>query len=231
MLSELSAKNDLNESLVFAGRDGIGVYQAAQALLTKQPQNYPNVTPSQLAYAYLTRKLVWDTPPEKLKDYMEQLGVTDYAKMTLVDIGMYGTILPELEKALPGFTANNTQYLISRTSAVDGFLDNGGTKKLPVFEQIIGNPVIHFLEDTFSGPIHSPTMLVESDEGILEPDTRDEGYSMDIAIKREFALRGIVDFVSESDLTSLDPEKAGEELNNFLSFPENFRSIMIPHER
>lgn len=218
--------------IVFVARDGIGPYQAAQALLERFPTRYPSVEREQLVYAYLTRKVVWNSSAETLHQYFEELGIKEGDRVTFADVGMYGTILHELESKLGKLAPTNVEYLISRTSEARGFIDNGQDRKLPVFEHIMGNPAVHFLEDTFSGGIKSPSVLEETEKG-LQPDTRDTEYPPDIAIKREVALLAIRDYVDDLEQGDLDRnlDEAVTKLNGFLLDPSNFRQLMVPHER
>lgn len=229
LLQQTQGKGE-EAKIVFVARDGIGPYQAAQALLEKFPDRYPDLVENQLIYAYFTRKLVYNAPPDVLREYAQSLGIKRGDCIALADVGMYGSIVNPLRAGLSGCTISSVEYLISRTPRANGFIDDGSFKRLPVFDEIMGNKAVHFLEDTFSGEIKSPSALERTESG-LEPDTRSDTYPPEIAVKRLFALAAIRDYVKTLDAPDIDLEEARARLNEFLTDRENFDRMMVPHER
>ena len=230
-LLRLAAKKGERERIMFIARDGIGPYKAALALIRKYPERYQGIVSKQISYAYLTRKVVRNSSGEILAKYFEQLGVQPGDGVILADIGMYGTIIGPIKSKLPDFSIDSIEYLISRTSEANGFIDNGNDLQLSTFKTIIGNPAVHFLEDTFSGDIQSPTLLEDVD-GELQPDTLNSGYPPEIDLKRKFALQAIEDFVENTPdkEANRDAKKTRANLDKFLSNPGNFKDLMVPHE-
>ncbi|MDO8555368.1 MAG: hypothetical protein Q7R75_02280 [bacterium] len=225
-----AAERNKEEKIVFVARDGIGPYNAAADLLKKFPDNYAEVTNEKLIYAYLTRKVVWNSSAESLAQYLGNLGVHAGDNVTIVDVGMYGTIIRPLKSALRGVSFNKAEYLISRTEEANGFIDDGKSKQFPIFKNIMGNPAVHFIEDTFSGPIQSPTKL-EKTNGGWEPDTKDSSYPPEISAKRKFALLAIEDYVAEMEKPEIDIKQSLKKLGEFLSNSNNFKNLMVPHEK
>ncbi len=237
LLQKLS-KSGKSTKLVCAARDGIGAYLAAQKLLEKFPANYPNVDAHQLAYAYLSRHVVFNSSPEILERHLQELGLNPGDSIILADIGMYGSMLAALREKLPNFRLESVEYLISRTPQANGYLDTPQYTMSSVVN-VVGNPAVHFLEDTYSGSIASPTRLVETGSELV-PDTISSEYSGEIALKREFALRAITDFVQDLAATTspdqpqalpIDFPNAKKRLDEFLADQNNFRHLMVPHER
>jgi len=218
-----------NTRIIFAARDGIGPYQAALALLERFPERYPNVKAEQLVYAYFTRKVVYGSSEQLLKEYLQELGVPIGSDLILADIGMYGSIISPLRKKLADFEITDVEYVVSRTDEANGFIDDLSSP-LSAFTQIVGNQAVHFIEDTYSGPIQSPTTIIKTELG-LQPDTYLGSYDGEIGLKREYAIRAITDFVAQMESPDLDIETTRLKLNEFLGNPENFSRLMVPHER
>jgi len=218
-------------TVIYAARDGLGSYLVSKALLEKFPDRYDAVGSEQLVYAYLTRKVVWDSSRDTLRRYFAELGVPIEKEIVLADVGMYGSILEDLDFKVPEYRITAVEYLISRTSKARGFLDDGHEHQLPVFRFISGNPAVHFLEDTYSGSLTSPEGLEDVD-GRLQPDTLNSGYEPEVAIKREFALKALEDYAAAiEDPDEVSVQEAKIKLNEFLSDTGNFRNLMVPHER
>jgi hypothetical protein len=211
-----------NKQIIFAARDGLGAYKAASIL--KEKFDYANKDPEQLVYAYLTRKVVYGTASDTLKEYLHQVGVGDTdADIILADIGMYGTILPAMQRMLPHMQPH---YLISKTPEVPGYATN-----MTSVEEVIGNPAIHFLEDTFSGPIPSPTELVDTGNGI-EPNTVHETFPPEEMLKRKYGLKAIEDYVvTLKGRPAQPPVEAMHNLDMLLSDSSAYQHLMVPHAR
>lgn len=63
------------------------------------------------------------------------------------------------------------------------------------------------------------------------PDTLNETYGYPEAIYRDFALRALKDYVRDMPEVTFDMPKIVGNLDKLLSKHENFKDIMIPHER
>lgn len=114
---------------------------------------------------------------------------------------------------------------------IEGYIHNTTDRFLRSIGAITGSPPVHFLEDTFSGPIASPNILVESDQGVLVPDTLNSFYPEEIASKRRVALQAIVDFASQVTTKPGEYDPAAvERMDTFLADPRNYRHLMVPHE-
>ena len=214
------------EQIIFAARDGLGAYRAAHIL--KRKFEYANEDPEQLVYAYLTRAVVWDTPQTILAEYLKEIGVHDInADVLLADIGMYGSILRELREVLPNM---EPRYLISKTSSVPGYAD-GQHNKMASIDSVSGNPAVHFLEDTFSGTMPSPTSIIHSDIGFV-PNTVNESYPPEEMLKRTYAIKAIEDFAeSLPDRPTQPAMTAINTLDSFLADPSEYKRLMVPHAR
>lgn len=213
------------KQIIFAGRDGIGPFMAASLL--KEKFDYPT-SDNQLIYAYLTRRIVDNTPPDVLIDYLQQQGLKDpSADIVLADIGMYGTIISKMQRTLPHI---ETRYLISKNSTVPGYADNY-SQPMSALESVIGNPAVHFMEDTFSGTITSPSELVDVD-GTLTPNTADSSFPPKELLKRLYALKAIEDYTkSTTERPDSKDRTAVAKLNDFLADPSHFSHMMVPHAR
>lgn len=214
------------KQIIFAGRDGIGPFIAASIL--KEKFDYPKTDSDQLIYAYLTRRIVDNTPVDVLQDYLQQEGLTDTSdKVILADIGMYGSIVSKIKRALP---AVETRYLISKNYSIPGYADSD-SQPMASLESVIGNPAVHFMEDTFSGDIPSPSELVSKD-GKLVPNTGDRGYPPAELLKRTYALKAIEDYAtSVQEKPASGKSDAIAKLDDFLSDPSHFSHLMVPHAR
>lgn len=212
--------------IIFAARDGLGPYVAGQEL--KDRFDYPEGIDGQLVYAYLTRKIMYNNSASEISRYLRQHSVQPQDDVLLADIGMYGTFLPTLETILPRV---NVHYLISRNPEVPGYADDLHNRRMNSMTHIVGNTAVHFLEDTYSGFIPSPTRLVEAD-GQLVPDTLGESYLPHIRTKRQAAIRAIIDYTRDLDDVPPNPDlTAISHLDEFLSESARYTHLMVPHER
>ena len=217
------------KQIVFAARDGLGAYEAAKGLLSKFPQEY-GAHEDDMAYAYLTRKLVYGSSLEALRRYLAELGIDAQKPTLLADIGMYGSIMHTMEEVMPRVEA---RYVISRNPAIPGYADDyEGTTRMHSLERISGNPAIHFLEDTFSGCTNSPDKLVEQD-GKLVPNIDAEAFEPKELLKRKYAMRAFTDYARSLSTPPAVSEKASriKALDRFLSEPEQYQHLMVPHVR
>lgn len=212
------------KQIVFAGRDGIGPFIAASIL--KEKFDYPDAGRDQLIYAYLTRRIVDNTPVDTLQDYLKQEGLTDPTdRVILADIGMYGTIISKIQRALPQV---EPRYLISKNYSIPGYADSD-EHPMSSLQSVIGNPAVHFMEDTFSGNIPSPSELIDID-GVLTPNTADRSYPAAELLKRTYALKAIEDYTRGAEQPDLGAA-AVDTLDDFLSDTSHFTHMMIPHTR
>lgn len=215
-----------DRQIIFAARDGLGAYTAATQL--KEKFDYSNPDPDQLVYAYLTRKVVGSTPPNQIGRYLEQLGVQDTkAPLLLADIGMYGTMVRSFKDIMPSV---DVRYLISKTPEIPGYAD-GTESHMASVRNVVGNPAIHFMEDTFSGAMPSPARLIDQD-GRLVPNTLNDAFPPAEALKREFAMKAIYDHAASlEERPKQPPVEAIKKLDDFLAQPLRFKHLMVPHNR
>lgn len=215
-----------DKQLVFAARDGLGLYLSALALIKKFPNEYVT-TNEQIAYAYFTRKLMMSATQYELREYVVQLGLVAEAPTIVTDIGMYGSIQYALSTV---FSDVSLSYLISRNPSIPGFIDDGNTKRLNSLKRISGNPAIHFLEDTFSGRTSSPDKL-ERVAGVLVPNIIEDAYEPKELLKRTYAVKAFTDHVAElksvPQITKMNDASA--KLDDFLKDVDNYRHLMVPH--
>jgi hypothetical protein len=215
--------------VLLAARDGLAPFQTAEIL--QQRFEYPesDVEESSLIYAYLNRRVISGTDPNTMEEYMQQLGVDPKEDVLLGDIGMYGSFIPSMRRILPNM---EVQYLISRTSEAAGYADSSENRRMRSMDAIVGNAAVHFMEDTYAGPIASPRGLVRSQDGLLVPDTISATYPEDVADMRKAALAGITAYAAGLQSRPEQPaEDAIAALDNFLIDPVNYRHLMVPHER
>lgn len=233
MLLKKASNLENGGKIIFMARDGLASYEAAKLLLEKFPDRYPGVNKDQILYVYLTRTMVFTQEDAIIKEYLEQEGIHKDDQIILADVGMYGSMISRLEELFKDYAKiESHQYLISRTDRAEGFLSDYENRQMSVFQQIPGNPAVHFLEDTFSGQIKSPQSLIKEGDMIL-PDTHSDRYDFPISLKRNFAIRGVRDFIKSIDsLDSMETtDQIRERLNGFLLDKNNFNRLMVPHER
>ncbi|MEO6728176.1 MAG: hypothetical protein ABIM96_04560 [Candidatus Saccharimonas sp.] len=215
--------------IVFAARDGLGAYEAAKLLLSKFPKEY-DVEDGDMAYAYLTRKLVYGSSHEDLRQYLAELGIDPQKPTLLADIGMYGSIMHTMQGVMPQVEA---RYLISRNQSIPGYADDyHNTTRMNSLATIVGNPATHFLEDTFSGCTNSPDKLVEKN-GKLVPNIDENAFEPKELLKRKYAMRAFTDYVQSLDTPPSKSEKRSRvrALDSFLSDPGQYQHLMVPHVR
>lgn len=215
--------------IVFAARDGLGAYEAAKVLIAKFPDEYA-IKETDMAYAYLTRKLVYGSSPEDLQRYLSGLGIDIQGPTLLADIGMYGSIMHAMQGIMPQVEA---RYLISRNPAIPGYADDyNGSTRMNSLTTIIGNPATHFLEDTFSGCTNSPDKLIEQN-GRLVPNIDENAFEPKELLKRKYAMRAFTDYVQSLDTPPSNSEKTSsiKLLDDFLSDPGQYQHLMVPHIR
>jgi len=221
------------QKVLFLARDGLSPWIAARLLIRQG--KFPDIKEDQLEYAQLSRKIVWQENKDKLKKYLSQLGVEDNDEDLLVaDVGMYGAIHTALKDLYPQKKIKSL-FLISasRDQDIEGYLfdANKNVKELdPLWKKIMGNPAVHFLEDTFSGFYGSTQGLEEKNNGKIKP-TLGTPYSREVYLKRLAAVSGIVDHT----LLKEDGKSASENsaaLNEYLTtkFNEEKEHLMVPHE-
>ena len=220
-----------DKQIIFAARDGLGSFEAAQALLKKFPEAYSGAQSEQLAYLYFTRAAVansWNM----ITDYVKQAGLNPETPTLIADIGMYGSIMYDLVSLLPQAKA---RYIISRNPNIPGYAVDA-TKNLGMdcLYHISGNPAVHFLEDTFSGTTSSPARLIEVGGKIL-PDMKEglEAYEPDELMKRKYAITAFGDYVSLLDVPPAAEERQAQvhAMDEFLLDGAQYHHLMVPHIR
>lgn len=227
----LLTESNPDEQLLFAARDGLGAYTAAQVLTERFPDRYP-AKPENISYAYLTRAIVQSSQPKDVARYLESIGVDTLKPTKLVDIGMYGTMMYDLNRIFPNIQA---RYLISKNGSIPGYIDGPDNPgRVASVAQVIGNPAIHFLEDTFSGVTGSPKQLIEVD-GVPQPlfERGLDAYPGRELLKRTYAMQAIKDYAGAIE----QPDSIGKldaniaKLDDFLGQPDLYKHLMVPHIR
>ncbi|QQS21579.1 hypothetical protein IPM09_03565 [Candidatus Saccharibacteria bacterium] len=215
------------KQIVFAARDGLGPYVAAQALRQKFPDYYKTM-PEKLSYAYFTRKLMRNSTTEEIREYVTGLGINPDEPTLVADIGMFGSIQYEIARC---FADAELRYLISRNWSIPGYLDDGSEMQMRALDKgIMGNPVVHFMEDTFSGPTGSASRLVRQGDKLV-PDVEYGVYEPKELLKRVYAIKAFEDYVAEYDQPPRPGAalEANAKLDEFLCNVQNFQHLMVPH--
>lgn len=227
----LQGIEEQKDKVVFAARDALSYFIAAQELRRKFPTHYEQFAGDNIIYAYLTRAVAYQNAGD-LSDYLKSIGIRRGDNVVVADIGMYGTMVHPISRALSGVHIR-FEYLISRNRNIPGYIDDDVIRKMACFSSIIGNPAVHFMEDTFSGLIKSPQRLIRIGDSYVVPDIQCEEYPPEIAIKRELALYAVSDYVRYqlADPEKIDLRSARRNLDSFLSHLGNYRNLMVPHER
>lgn len=161
---------------VCLARDGISPFLAQHVLLRLAPERFRGVSARQVRLAYLSRQLVQEgsacqVTRELVDGYLRDQGVRHAAPLTLVDVGIHGSIQDELQRWYPDRTIRG-RYLVYRRRPGDanaarkqGFLVGAmGTGDEARF---LRREVIHLLEDLWSGVHESVTCL----RPVNSPDT------------------------------------------------------------
>lgn len=214
------------QQIILAGRDGIGTYIAAKRLQEKFPD--PSQETDQVLYAYLTRGIVLNTQPDILKKYLLQEGLRDAeAPVIIGDIGMYGSMMPRIEKILP---QARPEYLISKSVMIPGYASSEANT-MDSMKYVSGNPAVHFMEDTFSGPIASPNGLVEHEDGSIGVNIPPNTFSPEEQLKRKYALQAIDDYVATLHRRpgAVASTHAVKKLDVFLENTDGYQELMVPH--
>ncbi|MBI3633582.1 MAG: hypothetical protein HY226_04790 [Candidatus Vogelbacteria bacterium] len=225
-----------NAKILFLARDSLATYESAKILLERFPERYPGVSSKDLVYAYLSRKVLVNNSEQDIHLYMAgELGFGFNDRVIISDIGMYGTAVEPIKNVLKNNIAagvESVDFLISRNAGINGFLDDY-KKPLQSLEQIPGNPIVHFLEDTFSGEIKSPNILEYSKlEKKWLPTSEEAHYPRFEALKRRAAIWGVRDYaetVSTADLNSDIDRQALDKF--FLENLDKLKELGVPHER
>lgn len=227
--------NDLkpDQRLLFLARDALMPWVASR-LLVRQGK-FPEITKDQLQYAYLSRKLMWQESPEKIKQYLKQLGVEDDDKdLLMADVGVYGAVHHALQELYPQKNLKSRFFIsAAQGNEFEGYLYDqrrDGRDIGSAWSSISGNPAVHFLEDTFSGFYGSAKNLKEKRDGSVIPQLTTP-YSRETYLKRLAALEGVVDCVLTENSDN-DQATNKQNLETYLQtqFHEDAPHIMVPHE-
>jgi hypothetical protein len=165
-LDDLRAKRGgLNICLA---RDGISPFLAQRVLLHVAPARFRGVVPRQVQLAYLSRQLVRDgslctVTRALVEGYLHDQGLRRTHAVTLVDMGIHGSIQDALQRWYPTHDIRG-HYLIYHRRADDpnasrkrGFLV--GDPAAEDAASFLRREVIHLLEDLWSGVYESVTAL------------------------------------------------------------------------
>ncbi|MGI8748390.1 MAG: hypothetical protein ACR2J4_08615 [Deinococcus sp.] len=112
------------------GRDGIAPFVAAQTLLRAAPRRFQGISSRRVALAYVSRPLAQaaatDTAQARLLDrYLHGRGAGGNRPLTLVDVGIHGSIQDCLHRLYPGRPVRG-HYLVLRRRHAD---PNGAAKR------------------------------------------------------------------------------------------------------
>lgn len=112
------------------GRDGLAPFVAAQALLQTNRRPFRHIKPRRLRLAYISRLIAQEATrkpgqAELLDRYLQGQGVKGDRPLTLVDVGIHGSIQDSLQNLYPQRPCKG-HYLVLRRRADD---PNGDAKK------------------------------------------------------------------------------------------------------
>ncbi|WP_102127010.1 hypothetical protein [Deinococcus planocerae] len=112
------------------GRDGIAPFVAAQTLLRAAPRRFRGVHPRRVTLAYVSRPLAQaaatDAAQARLLDrYLHRRGVSGRHPLTVVDVGIHGSIQDCLQRLYPDRPVRG-HYLVLRRRHAD---PNGAAKR------------------------------------------------------------------------------------------------------
>ncbi len=119
-----------NGVAICLGRDGLAPFLAARTLLRIYPRRFRDVHPRRVQLAYLSRPLVQSAVADLgqaalLDRYLRGRGVTEGKPLTLVDVGIHGSIQDGLRRIYPR-RAVSGRYLVLRRRSGDS---NGAFKR------------------------------------------------------------------------------------------------------
>ncbi|HWE63262.1 MAG TPA: hypothetical protein VHB98_16220, partial [Chloroflexota bacterium] len=112
------------------GRDGIAAFVAARVLLRTRPERFHGVHPRQVRLAYISRGLANAAADDQgqatlLDRYLQAQGVRGTGALTVVDVGIHGSIQDALQRIYPSRPLHG-HYLLLRRRAADR---NGAAKR------------------------------------------------------------------------------------------------------
>lgn len=149
-------------------RDGVSPFLAQHVLLRMAPDRFTRIAPQRVQLAYLSRQLVREGRASLVTKtlvgrYLWRGSVPSSALMTLIDIGIHGSIQDDLSKWYPNLAIFG-QYLLYRRRSSDhlamrksGFLVGDPVGMDDAW--FLQRNVIHLLEDLWSGVYESVTRL------------------------------------------------------------------------
>jgi len=199
---------------VCLARDGISAFLAQRALLRTLPGQFAGVTARRVRLAYLSRPLVSacsKSPPTRalVDHYLVPVGLRRTRRITLVDVGIHGSIQDELQRLYPQRQLRG-EYLLYRRRPADqnaqrkrGFLV--GDDEAEDERYFLRREMIHLLEDLWSGVFESVIALRAAPRnrgGRVHPQLERLGTRTTLPVQaselqrlKRIALRGVVDGV------------------------------------
>jgi hypothetical protein len=219
--------------MVCFARDGLGTYEIASQLLARCSDQYA-VLPASTNLAYVNRKLVLNEGPAVVCRYLECIGVDTRSAILVVDIGVYGTIIPMMRPVLPDA---EYYYLLSVKDDINGYAHHPSRPPMSNVCHPDNEWPLYFLEDPFCGLERSPHRLRQDVAGMWLPDFESSPYppfSPHERLCRVAAFLSLRDYAAGLTRRPDQPSEAAiRRLNNFLGVVANFADIAtaVPHER
>lgn len=216
---------------VCLARDGISAFLAQRTLLRVLPEQFGNIAARRVRLAYLSRPLVGacsDSPATRalVDRYLVPVGLRRARRITLVDVGIHGSIQDELQRLFPQRQLRG-EYLLYRRRPTDlnagrkrGFLV--GDSEAEDERYFLHRQMIHPLEDLWSGVFESVTILRAASRargGGVHPQLERLGTRTTLPLLadelrrlKRIALRGVVDGVMrEAPQCAVDTEAGARQ--------------------
>jgi hypothetical protein len=202
---------------VCLARDGISAFLAQRALLRVLPEQFGGIAARRVRLAYLSRPLIGacsaSPATRALVDrYLVPVGLRRTRRITLVDVGIHGSIQDELQRLYPQRQLRG-EYLLYRRRPTDlnaqrkrGFLVGDGEAEDERY--FLRREMIHPLEDLWSGVFESVIALRAAPRnrgGRVHPQLERLGTRTTLPLPaselqrlKRVALRGVVDGVIQA---------------------------------
>jgi hypothetical protein len=211
---------------VCLARDGISAFLAQRVLLRVMPEQFGGIAAQRVRLAYISRPLIGacGASPETralVDRYLVPVGLRRARRITLVDVGIHGSIQDELQRLYPQRQLRG-EYLLYRRRPADlnaerkrGFLV--GDSEAEDEHYFLRREMIHLLEDLWSGVFESVTALRAAPRnrgGRVHPQLERLGTRTTLPVLagelrrlKRIALRGLVDGVMRAaPQCAVDPQ-------------------------
>ena len=208
LLLQKLARGESDVNLCLA-RDGLPFAIAQKLLLAREPERYKGVKPSQIRYAYVSRKFIDRTKSDpafkkQYQGYLAQLGVKDAKRVMLADLCCFSGKTHEGIKELLTGKQVEGYYLDSFRTDIPGnhsFLHETTTDATAHLQS---DNMLLLFETLFSGPFESAKEMIEKADRIapdmnrksLPPEVLTRGLSkQSILFLNHIAVKGLMDTV------------------------------------